>query len=177
MFDANNTVERELCAVRAKDAVRLAKVPPRRATTAAADDASLVTVVIEPPTPGPTTADGGEGTPQPQPQQTPQAAAASSITLDRAERIIADLVAERWLERDGGRDGGYLLLAPRALLELGGWLAETYNDDDDDAAGEDDSSEVQAWPRIKSCEGCKQIVTVVCPPLPSFRLVFCLEEC
>lgn len=147
IFDANNTVERELCAVKAKDAVRLAKAPPRTATGARRESQ----------TPG--GGDGEEGTPaRTQRRQQQQQAAAGSITLDRAERILDELVAERWLEREGGRDG-WLALAPRALLELGGWLDETYNAAPDDE--NDDSSTVEAWPRIKKCEGCKQIVTVV----------------
>jgi hypothetical protein len=147
MFDTNNTADRELCAVKVKDAVRLAKAPPR----------PVADGPREAQTPGGGD-DEAEGTPARTQRRRQQGPAASSITLDRAERILDELVTERWLEREGGRDG-WLALAPRALLELGGWLDETYNASPDDE--NDDSSTVETWPRIKKCEGCKQIVTVV----------------
>lgn len=62
--------------------------------------------------------------------------------------LLANLVAEGWLERSRA---GYYSLAPRSLMELKGWLIETYNDSE---AGAD------VWQPIKLCEACKEIVTV-----------------
>lgn len=62
--------------------------------------------------------------------------------------LLANLVAEGWLERSRAC---YYSLAPRGLMELKGWLIETYNDSE---AGAD------VWQPIKFCEACKGIVTV-----------------
>ncbi|KAB5535318.1 Nse1 non-SMC component of SMC5-6 complex-domain-containing protein [Coniochaeta sp. 2T2.1] len=62
--------------------------------------------------------------------------------------LLANLVAEGWLEKSRA---GYYSLSARSLMELKGWLIETYNDED---AGEG------AWQPIKNCEVCKEIVTV-----------------
>jgi hypothetical protein len=69
------------------------------------------------------------------------------LTQEQAERTLEGLVAEGWFERS--KEGWYTL-APRALMELRGWLVETYND----------LEEPEEWQRIKFCEACKEIVTV-----------------
>lgn len=69
------------------------------------------------------------------------------LTQEQAERTLEGLVAEGWFERS--KEGWYTL-SPRALMELRGWLVETYNDSDDP----------EEWQRIKFCEACKEIVTV-----------------
>jgi hypothetical protein len=69
------------------------------------------------------------------------------LTHEQAERALAGLVAEGWFERS--KEGWYTL-SPRALMELRGWLVETYNDSDD----------AEEWQRIKFCQACKEIVTV-----------------
>jgi hypothetical protein len=149
MFDANNTPERELCGVGATDAVRLAKAPPRPRAAAAAGGAT------QPQTQVPGDGDDDDGGPA---QTQGGGGAASSLTLERAEKVLEDLVDEEWLERGGG---GWLSLAPRAVMELGGWLEEMYNDPAPDDEEEDAATAAGAWRRIKMCEGCKQIVTVV----------------
>jgi non-structural maintenance of chromosomes element 1 len=75
------------------------------------------------------------------------AAADRGLTQEQAERTLQGLVAEGWFERS--KEGWYTL-SPRALMELRGWLVETYNDPD----------EPEEWQRIKFCEACKEIVTV-----------------
>jgi hypothetical protein len=69
------------------------------------------------------------------------------LTQEQAERTLEGLLAEDWFERS--KEGWYTL-SPRALMELRGWLVETYNDSDDP----------EEWQRIKFCEACKEIVTV-----------------
>lgn len=79
-----------------------------------------------------------------------QGATAASLTVDHAERLLASLVHEGWLERS--RD--YYTLSTRALMELRGWLLETYNEPPDD---DDDNNGVE---RIKQCQACRDIVTI-----------------
>lgn len=45
-------------------------------------------------------------------------------------------------------------------MELRGWLVDTYNDDDDE--------EGNRGKRIKFCAACRDIVTIVSPPLRVF---------
>ncbi|KAL9037933.1 MAG: hypothetical protein Q9180_003440 [Flavoplaca navasiana] len=67
--------------------------------------------------------------------------------------MLRTLVDEGWFEKS---NKGYYTLSPRALMELRGWLIETYNDVDDDDEDDDD----ERPPRIKQCVACKEIVTV-----------------
>ncbi|KAE9370712.1 hypothetical protein N431DRAFT_379357 [Stipitochalara longipes BDJ] len=69
------------------------------------------------------------------------------LTQSEAEKLLANLVKETWLERS---NEGFYTLSPRALLELRSWLVEAYNDSDDP----------DSWQRIKFCEACKEIVTI-----------------
>jgi hypothetical protein len=85
--------------------------------------------------------------------QNTQGSAAMGITQDRAEKILDQLVDEDRFEKSRR---GFYSLSPRQLMELRGWLVETYNEEDDE------------WQRIKSCEGCKEIVTVVSFPISAF---------
>ena len=76
------------------------------------------------------------------------APAAKGLTkVSQVDEVLASLVDEGWLQRSAA---GFYSLTPRALMELWGWLHETYNDPDAGAG---------AWQRIKSCEACKEIVT------------------
>lgn len=76
----------------------------------------------------------------------------SELSMKDAERMLGKMVEEGWFERSAK---GFLSLSPRALMELRGWLVETYNEEADD---EGDGVE-----RIKFCHACKEIVTVVNP--------------
>ena len=62
-------------------------------------------------------------------------------------RVMDELVASGWLEKS---PDGFYAPAPRALMELRTWLLDTYNDPDAPA---------DEWQRIKSCEGCREVVT------------------
>nr|OQO30496.1 hypothetical protein B0A51_01725 [Rachicladosporium sp. CCFEE 5018] len=77
------------------------------------------------------------------------------ITQVQAEKVLAGLVKEGWFEES--RKGWYSL-SPRALMELRGWLVDTYNDPPDED-GEEDEEEARHQ-NIKFCAACKGIVTV-----------------
>lgn len=64
--------------------------------------------------------------------------------------LLANLVTEGWLEKSRA---GYYTLTPRSLMELKGWLIETYNEPLE-------RGEAEVWQPIKYCEFCKEIVTV-----------------
>lgn len=71
------------------------------------------------------------------------------LTAHGAENLLSQLVSEGWLERS---QKGFYSLSPRALVELRHWLEETYNDEDSE------------YKKIKTCEACKEILTVVSVP-------------
>ena len=82
-----------------------------------------------------------------------QGSAGQGLTIGQAEKLLKSLVEEGWFEKS---PKGYYSLSPRALMELRGWLSETYNDIDD----EDDEENVHK--KIKQCFACKEIITTVC---------------
>ncbi|KAL8922536.1 MAG: hypothetical protein Q9172_003517 [Xanthocarpia lactea] len=84
---------------------------------------------------------------------TTQGSAAQGLKMVEAEKMLKTLVDEGWFEKSRK---GYYTLSPRALMELRGWLIETYNDVDDD----DDDDDEERPPRIKQCVACKEIVTM-----------------
>lgn len=126
MFERANTSRQELCAVSGMQAARLHKAD------ATAGRASI--------------GGGGNGV---EPDATATAAAAHSLSLREAEALLASLVVEGWLLFAAD----YYTLSARALMELRGWLLETYNEpaDEDGAA---------AIVRVKECRACRDIVTV-----------------
>ena len=80
-----------------------------------------------------------------------QGSSGQGLTLVQAEKMLKTLVEEGWFEKSRK---GYYSLSPRALMELRGWLIETYNDPDEE-------EEEERLPRIKKCMACKEIITVV----------------
>ena len=76
------------------------------------------------------------------------------LTQLQADKVMGSLVEQGWLERSR-KD--FYSLSPRALMELRGWLIETYNEEDSDNEG--DAGRHQ---KIKTCHACKEIVTTVC---------------
>lgn len=90
--------------------------------------------------------------------QATQGGEIASLTMAQAQKVVDDLVDEGWFEKSRR---GFLSLSPRALMELRGWLLETYNELP--AAGEEDESEDEGRERVrvKMCEMCRDIVTVV----------------
>ena len=95
-----------------------------------------------------------------------QGSAGKGLTLVEAERVLKSLVDEGWFEKSRK---GFYSLSPRAIMELRGWLMETYNEDD----GEEDERVY----RIKSCHGCKEIITTVCPSLTQTIWVLMVGRC
>jgi hypothetical protein len=81
-----------------------------------------------------------------------QNAANTALTKDKAEQVLKSLVEEGWLERSRA---GFYSLSPRGLIELKGWLVETYNESE-----EEQDEEGPLWQRIKTCNACREIVTV-----------------
>lgn len=77
--------------------------------------------------------------------QQPQGGAVNSLSMTQAETMLQRLIQEGWLEKSRK---GYCSLTPRALMELRGWLVSTYNDE-------------SGRQRIKFCDACKDIMTVV----------------
>jgi hypothetical protein len=81
---------------------------------------------------------------QTQDPEATQGASSQSLTMMQAQRMLKAMVDEGWFEVS---KKDFYTLTPRALMELRGWLVETYNDEDDE--------------RIKNCSACKAIITMV----------------
>ncbi|MBE7181693.1 MAG: hypothetical protein INR71_10890, partial [Terriglobus roseus] len=135
MFDDRNRGGREIFAVLATEAVRLAKAPP--AASAGSLHASNVGM--------------GDGETQGQ----TQGGAAASITMARSEEVLQLMCEGAWFEKSRA---GFYSLGPRGLMELKGWLQSNYNEPPQEG---DTPEEVEAGKRIRFCEACKDIVTVV----------------
>lgn len=78
----------------------------------------------------------------------------ASLTMAQAEQTLRLLVAESWLEQS---HRGFYSLSPRALMELRGWLFDTYNDRGNEDS--EDSDPEQPHEKIKVCAACREIVT------------------
>lgn len=76
------------------------------------------------------------------------------LTGSAVEELMSKLEAEGWLEKS---EAGFYSLSPRALMELKGWLVDTYNDVDED----EEDEEAARKRKIKSCHACKEIITTV----------------
>lgn len=89
-------------------------------------------------------------------------ASSSGLTAAQAEKVLENMEQEGWFELS---KRGFYSLTPRALMELRGWLIETYNDDASDS--EEDDEQAEPRQRIKLCQACKEIVTIGqrCPNL------------
>ena len=85
-----------------------------------------------------------------------QGSAGQSLTMGQAEKMMKTLLEEGWFEKS---IKGFYSLSPRALMELRGWLWETYNDLD-----EDEGEEERVPKKIKQCFACKEIITTVSNP-------------
>jgi non-structural maintenance of chromosomes element 1 len=97
-----------------------------------------------------------------------QGSGGQSLTMVQAEKMLKALVEEGWLDKSAK---GFYSLSPRALMELRGWLFDTYNDVED---GEDDDQERAV--KIKRCLACKEIITTVSVRHLIAPGSFCLPE-
>ncbi|EKG20125.1 hypothetical protein MPH_02570 [Macrophomina phaseolina MS6] len=97
-----------------------------------------------------------------------QGSAGASLTMAQAQKVLDDLVEEGWFDKSAR---GYLSLSPRALMELRGWLIETYNE----PANPDESGD-EGVERVKMCEACREIVTVFFRALPDRKCPVCKAE-
>lgn len=77
----------------------------------------------------------------------------ASLTMLQAEKVLRLLISESWFEVS---DRGFYTLSPRSLMELRGWLTDTYNDRDNDS---DASDEGHPHEKIKVCMACREIIT------------------
>ncbi|KAI9704013.1 MAG: hypothetical protein M1820_005634 [Bogoriella megaspora] len=77
-----------------------------------------------------------------------QGGQAQGITMAQADRVRDGLVEEGWLVKSSRN---YYSLSTRALMELRGWLVDTYNEPADEEGEE-------GVERVKSCYACKEIV-------------------
>jgi non-structural maintenance of chromosomes element 1 len=98
-------------------------------------------------------AKGNAGRRETQNGNTQSLASTQGLSMREAEEMMGRLVEEGWFEKS---KKGFYSLSPRALMELRGWLVETYNDPEEDEEGEDGRVD-----RIKFCRACREIVTVV----------------
>lgn len=78
------------------------------------------------------------------------------LSLRDAENMMVNLVDEGWLEKSRK---GFYSLSPRALIELRGWLVDTYNEPEPEG-GDDDEQQHPRYEKIKFCNACKEIITV-----------------
>lgn len=129
MFETFNTPRAEVMAVTAQQAFQVAKAPSE----------------------GSNRRESGAAT-----QNGATCGAASSLTLAQAERTLKILTQEGWFDLS---DRYYYTLSPRALMELRGWLLDTYNDQSAAAEG-DDEDEEKPHEKIKFCAACREIVTI-----------------
>nr|XP_023900342.1 uncharacterized protein LOC112012192 [Quercus suber]POE50692.1 non-structural maintenance of chromosomes element 1 like [Quercus suber] len=136
MFVTANTRRAEVMAVTSMQALRLAKAPARDAGDGRRESDGV-----------------GLGT-----QGATQHA---GLTTTQADRVLHALRNEGWLERS---KSGFYSLSPRALMELRGWLVDTYNSPPD---GDEDEDEDERHEKIKFCQACREIVTTGqrCPDL------------
>jgi hypothetical protein len=74
------------------------------------------------------------------------------LSMRDAESCLAGLVEGGWLERS---ERGFYSLSVRALLELRGWLVDTYNDPEEEGDGEEGGQQ-----KVRFCGACKEIITV-----------------
>ena len=95
----------------------------------------------------------GRGSNRRETQNGTSQAAASTMKMDGAEKMLDKLNEQGWLEKS---QAGFHTLSPRALMELKGWLVETYNEPVED--GDEESRR----DKIKFCHACKEIITMVC---------------
>jgi non-structural maintenance of chromosomes element 1 len=82
-------------------------------------------------------------------------ASGQGLSMKDAEAMMTNLVEEGWLEKS---KKNFYSLSPRALMELRGWLVDTYNEPE--LEEEDEDERQPRHEKIKTCNACKEIITV-----------------
>lgn len=137
MFETNNTPRAEVMAVTGMQALKLAKAPGQ----------------------------DSQGRRQSGTQAQGQSQAVNaSLTMSQAEKVLENMVAEGWFELS---QRGFYSLTPRTLMELRGWLQDTYNVDPEERDEDDEEDEEEPHQKVKLCHACRDIHTVGqrCPNL------------
>lgn len=155
MFETNNTTRKEIMAITSMDAVRLAKAPNDSSSSTSSSGGGRES---QQNGSGAATAAAAAAA-----VTTTQGSSGQSLTMVQAQKMLDNLLVEGWFEKSVK---GFYSLSPRALMELRGWLVDTYNDVEEDEEGE------AGVLKIKSCFSCKGIITVVSAlPLIFFAIV------
>jgi len=161
MFDKHNTREAEVMAIKGMEALTLCKNPQaeKPATQAVSQGRAGV---------------GEDGASQPA-QGTQMSGPGMGLTKKEAEEALAKFQDLQWLDRDRWVTRfqrstlvnssanllirkGFYFLTTRSILELELYLLETYNVPEEVEEGEDPGPPLT---RIKHCNGCKYIQTIV----------------
>jgi non-structural maintenance of chromosomes element 1 len=80
------------------------------------------------------------------------------LTKTAGELAVQTFIREGWLEKS---PNGFITLSERGLLELKGYLMQTYNDMDE---GEDEEGgEGGRVDKMRTCHACQEIITKVSP--------------
>lgn len=156
MFETNNTTRKEIMAITSMDAVRLAKAPNDSSSSTSSSGGGGGG--------GRESQQNGSGAAAAAAVTTTQGSSGQSLTMVQAQKMLDNLLVEGWFEKSVK---GFYSLSPRALMELRGWLVDTYNDVEEDEEGE------AGVLKIKSCFSCKGIITVV-SALPLFFFFFAI---
>lgn len=143
MFDTYNTTEREVMAIKHHQALGLS-----RAASGGGGGGGRMSMNANGET--------QQGTATQAATQAATAGASSGLTKEQANKVLKKLVSEGWFVKS---DKEFYSLDTRGLIELSGFLRDTFNVEIDPEDMED--GETRPWQRIKFCEGCQSIVTVV----------------
>lgn len=160
MFEANNTVEKEVMAVHAVQARGLARVSGGGGH---GDDGGKSGRDYH--------NDNGDTQFSWNHQNNSSSSNNSSLTQSQAEKVLEAMELEGWFEKSTVVMGGggssssrnerrkviWYTLTPRALMELQQWLVDTYNHEEEEEEAEENEETHQ---KIKFCKACRQIVTM-----------------
>ncbi|KAF2274131.1 uncharacterized protein EI97DRAFT_495587 [Westerdykella ornata] len=153
MFEAGKKRGKEVMAVEAMEARRLAKVRSAGRTTMSQMQMHLNGD-------GDGAEGGGGGGADGEASAAAAAPVIKGIDLATADAVLSTLVDQGFFRKQKLGGVQWFSLAPRGIMELRSYLKEMYNDapagEDGDDEDEDDEERVV---RIRDCEGCREIVT------------------
>lgn len=163
MFEANNTVEKEVMAVHAVQARALARVSGGGGH---GDDGGRSGRDYH--------NDNGDTQFSWNHQNNSSSSNNSSLTQSQAEKVLDAMELEGWFEKSTVVMGGgsssssrnerrkviWYTLTPRALMELQQWLVDTYNHEEEEENENEAEENEETHQKIKFCKACRQIVTM-----------------